>query len=127
MFIIQNGKEELMEGEKMSIGDILYLERHKRRLTLRDVAYRIDCSAMYIYKIETGKLLPLRSNILSKLSELYGLNRDKIYQLAYEEDCQKQMHKRFETPSNEDEQKTTTAARRNIDMLKQNLKKGKTQ
>ena len=95
MFIIQNGKEELMEGEKMSIGDILYLERHKRRLTLRDVAYRIDCSAMYISKIETGKLLPLRSNILSKLSELYGLNRDEIYQLAYEEDCQKQMHKRF--------------------------------
>lgn len=116
-----------MEGEKMSIGDILYLERHKRRLTLRDVAYRIDCSAMYISKIETGKLLPLRSNILSKLSELYGLNRDEIYQLAYEEDCQKQMHKRFETPSNGDEQKTTIAARRNIDMLKQNLKKGETQ
>ena len=115
-----------MEGEKMSIGDILYLERHKRRLTLRDVAYRIDCSAMYISKIETGKLLPLRSNILSKLSELYGLDRDEIYQLAYEEDCQKQMQ-RFETTLNDDEQKTTIAARRNIDMIKQNLKKGEKQ
>jgi len=126
MFIMQIGEEEFMEGEKMSIGDILYLERHKRRLTLRDIAHCIDCSAMYISKIETGKLLPLRSNILSKLSELYGLDRDEIYQLAYEEDCQKQMQ-RFETTLNDDEQKTTIAARRNIDMIKQNLKKGEKQ
>lgn len=123
---MQIGEEEFMEGEKMSIGDILYLERHKRRLTLRDIAHCIDCSAMYISKIETGKLLPLRSNILSKLSELYGLDRDEIYQLAYEEDCQKQMQ-RFETTLNDDEQKTTIAARRNIDMIKQNLKKGEKQ
>ena len=74
----------------MSIGDIFYLERHKRRLTLYDVACKIGCSALYLSQIETGKMLPLKSDILFKLCELYGLDSNKIYRFACEEAEMKQ-------------------------------------
>ena len=74
----------------MSIGDIFYLERHKRRLTLYDVACKIGWSALYLSQIETGKMLPLKSSSLSKLCELYGLDRNEIYRLACEEAEKKQ-------------------------------------
>ena len=74
----------------MNIGDIFYLERHKRRLTLRDVACTIGCSALYVSKIETGRILALKSDILFKLCELYGLDRNEIYRLACEEAEKKQ-------------------------------------
>lgn len=73
----------------MNIGDVFYLERHKRRLTLQDVACKIGCSALYLSQIETGRVLPLKSYSLSKLCELYGLDRDEIYKLAYEEEYMK--------------------------------------
>ena len=69
----------------MNIGDMFYLERHKRRLTLQDVACKIGCSALYLSQIETGRVLPLKSYSLSKLCELYGLDRNEIYRLACEE------------------------------------------
>ena len=74
----------------MSIGDIFYLERHKRRLTLYDVACKIGCSALYVSKIETGRILALKSDILFKLCELYGLDSNKIYRFACEEVEKKQ-------------------------------------
>lgn len=74
----------------MSIGDIFYLERHKRRLTLYDVACKIGCSALYVSKIETGRILALKRDILFKLCELYGLDRNEIYRLACEEVEKKQ-------------------------------------
>jgi len=74
----------------MNIGDMFYLERHKRRLTLHDVACEIGWSALYLSQIETGKMLPLKSSSLSKLCELYGLDRNKIYRLSCEEAEKKQ-------------------------------------
>jgi|GEM_PF-1689307 len=68
----------------MNIGDMVYLERHKRRLTLHDVACKIGWSALYLSQIETGKMLPLKSPSLSKLCELYGLDRNEIYRLSCE-------------------------------------------
>lgn len=74
----------------MNIGDMFYLERHKRRLTLHDVACEIGWSALYLSQIETGKMLPLKSSSLSKLCELYGLDRNEIYRLSCEEAEKKQ-------------------------------------
>ena len=74
----------------MNIGDMFYLERHKRRLTLHDVACKIGWSALYLSQIETGKMLPLKSSSLSKLCELYGLDRNEIYRLSCEEAEKKQ-------------------------------------
>ena len=73
----------------MNIGDVFYLERHKRRLTLRDVACKIGCSALYVSKIETGSVLPLKSDILFKLCELYGLDCDEIHRFPGAEDTNK--------------------------------------
>ena len=69
---------------------MFYLERHKRRLTLHDVACKIGWSALYLSQIETGKMLPLKSSSVSKLCELYGLDRNEIYQLSCEEAEKKQ-------------------------------------
>ena len=69
---------------------MFYLERHKRRLTLHDVACEIGWSALYLSQIETGKMLPLKSSSLSKLCELYGLDRNEIYRLSCEEAEKKQ-------------------------------------
>ena len=73
---------------------MFYLERHKRRLTLHDVACKIGWSALYLSQIETGKMLPLKSSSLSKLCELYGLDRNEIYRLSCEETEKKQKEAR---------------------------------
>ena len=73
---------------------MFYLERHKRRLTLHDVACKIGWSALYLSQIETGKMLPLKSSSLSKLCELYGLDRNEIYRLSCEEAEKKQKEAR---------------------------------
>lgn len=73
----------------MNIGDMFFLERHKRRLTLHDVACKIGCSALSVSKIEIGRVLPSKSDIL-KLSELYGLDGNAIYRLVCEEMEKKQ-------------------------------------
>lgn len=57
-----------------SITDILYLERHRRRLTMKQVAERVGCTGSYIHELESGGSKPKPSKILEKLAELYNLD-----------------------------------------------------
>ncbi len=112
-----------MNEQKLTVGDMLYLERHKRRLTLRAVAQQIDCSAMYVSKIENGRILPLTSGILERLAMFYELDSNEVLKMAYSEACDRQVRK----PSpitGVDGYGATIAARRDTSYLRQTLQKG---
>jgi transcriptional regulator with XRE-family HTH domain len=63
----------------MNIGKRLRLRRIALDMTLEDVAQAIGVSANYISLIERGKNVP-SDEIIDKLAELYGMDRDELYE-----------------------------------------------
>ena len=63
-------------GEKLS--DIIHLERHKRRETLKKIGNAIGCSPIYLSDIENGKRLPMDGEIVNRIAKYYGLDFEKL-------------------------------------------------
>jgi transcriptional regulator with XRE-family HTH domain len=63
----------------MNVGKRLKLRRIELDLTLEDVSQAIGVSANYISLIERGKNVP-SDEILDKLSKLYEMDRDELYE-----------------------------------------------
>jgi transcriptional regulator with XRE-family HTH domain len=94
------------------LSGFLYQSRVMQRRTLREVATKIGISAMYLSELENGVKIPLRSNVLPKLAEEYGITNDAIQTMAEEE----QMEQAMNSAKAGDFQKAFTAARKSPDI-----------
>lgn len=67
--------------EKKRFGQYLK-ELRKGKFTQRQLAKKLDVDFTYISKIENDKMPPPSCNILDKLVELLGADREKLYSMA---------------------------------------------
>ena len=67
------------------LGDILCKARTTRGITIRQMSRDLGISAMYISEIENSKKIPLRGDVLPRISVYLGLNPDETINLAFSE------------------------------------------
>jgi len=67
------------------LGYILCKARTTRFITIRQMSRDLGISAMYISEIENSKKIPLRGDVLPKISVYLGLNPDEMIKMAFSE------------------------------------------
>ena len=67
------------------LGHILCKARTSRGVTIRQMSRDLGVSAMYISEIENSKKLPLRGDVLPRISIYLGLNPDNMVKMAFSE------------------------------------------
>lgn len=77
----------------LKIAEILYLERHKLRKTLKEIGLSVGCTPIYLSDIENGKRLPMDGDILYKLANYYKIDFEKLIRIAYNQKCEEIIQK----------------------------------
>jgi len=67
------------------LGYILCKARTDRGITIRQMSKDLGISAMYISEIENSKKIPLRGDVLPRISVYLNLNPDEIVKMAFSE------------------------------------------
>ena len=67
------------------LGDLLHMERRRRKMNLREVSNAVGLSPIYISEIETGKKIPLNGESLIKLARFYGLDPAELTRTAFQD------------------------------------------
>ena len=67
------------------LGDVLHMERRRRKLNLREVSNLVALSPIYISEIETGKKIPLTGDALTRLALFYELDPVELTKLAFQD------------------------------------------
>jgi len=67
------------------LGYVLCKARTDRGITIRQMSRDLEISAMYISEIENSKKIPLRGDVLPRISVYLGLNPDEIVKIAFSE------------------------------------------
>ena len=75
------------------LGDLLHMERRRRKMNLREVSNSIGLSPIYISEIETGKKIPLNGEGLLKLAEFYDLDPAELTKKAFRDKAEQRVQK----------------------------------
>ena len=67
------------------LGDLLHMERRRRKLNLRELSNHVGLSPIYISEIETGRKIPLTGDSLIKLAQFYELDPAELTKLAFQD------------------------------------------
>jgi len=73
------------------LGYVLCKARTDRGITIRQMSRDLEISAMYISEIENSKKIPLRGDVLPRISVYLGLDPDEIIKIAYSEKSSKKI------------------------------------
>ena len=68
-----------------NLGDLLHMERRRRKKNLREVSNDIGLSPVYISELETGRKIPLKGDSLVKLARYYDLDPAELTKLAFQD------------------------------------------
>ena len=69
----------------VKLGDLLHMERRRRKMNLREVSDIVGLSPIYISEIETGKKIPINGNSLEKLAKFYELDPAELTRMAFKD------------------------------------------
>lgn len=68
-----------------SLADVIHNARINLGVSIRTFASMVDCSAMYISEIESGKKIPLQGDALPKIAQVLGMDPVILINLAYKD------------------------------------------
>jgi transcriptional regulator with XRE-family HTH domain len=74
-----------------TVGDLLHMERRRRKMNLREVSNEVGISPIYISEIETGKKIPLNGNALSTLAIFYNRDPAELTKMAFQDKAEKRI------------------------------------
>ena len=74
-----------------NVGDLLHMERRRRKMNLREVSDEVGISPIYISEIETGKKIPINGNALVILASFFGLDPAELTRMAFQDKAEKRV------------------------------------
>jgi transcriptional regulator with XRE-family HTH domain len=73
------------------VGDLLHMERRRRKMNLREVGDAVGISPIYISEIETGKKIPINGNALTSLAIFFELDPAELTRLAFRDKAEERV------------------------------------
>lgn len=65
----------------MTFGEFVRAMRQRSRLTLRDLAAKLECSAPYVNDVEKGEKKPFEKDKLEKLITIFDLSEEEVKEM----------------------------------------------